>query len=103
MNIDAYVFGQGRVSGRMRNKDIPFEKVYRHVGIGKYLYRDNADKLPRFVARVSPDQSSEHVRSKLLYRAVTVEGMTVDEVVSLIDEAILEYQPAYQKLFPPKP
>jgi len=100
---DAYVFGQGRVSGRMRNKNIPFEKVYRHVGIGKYLYRDNADYLPRFVARVDPDQAPDSAHKANYFDVAIVEGMTVDEVMSLIDEAILKYDPVYQKLFPPKP
>ncbi len=99
--------GLGIATGYRRTGNPPAEEIYRDVRIGRYLFRDKAIDLPKFVAVVRPEDLDKSDHKKLRRSAwqhqIRVDGNSVQEVKDRIDEAITVYEPKYRKLFPDKP
>ena len=94
----AYHFSNGIASGYRRTSYPPPEDLYKNVAIGKYLYRDNADKLPKFMAIVRPYTNSRDWPWGDA-PTVKVEENTVNLVKKGIDKAIAEMPKKYSKFF----
>jgi len=91
-------FGNGVVSGYRMTKQPPPEEIYRNVVIGKYLWRDQAIRLPKFMAIVQPKNSFTIQDWKDSYRTL-VEEYTVARVRKAIDAAIAELPRKFHKFF----
>ena len=74
------------------------EEIYRKVGIGRYLFRDNAVDLLPYMALVIPYKSREHVPF-FIDNAEVVEGKSIEQVRKNIDRAIEGYPKIHQKHF----
>ena len=92
------IFGPGVVSG-YRFSSPPPEGVYRQVIIGKFLYRDNTIALPRFMAKIIP-QNIGRDTIKFLNNTEIVTGFTVLEVREKIDKAIETLSDDLKQYFP---
>ncbi len=97
--------GLGPVSGYRRVKQPPPEEIYRDVVIGKFLFREEAVHLKKFMAIVRPDigkKDKAKLRLGFFDRQVMLEGDSVSELRGLIDEVIDQLPAKYRKLFPDK-
>lgn len=99
-------FGLGIATGYRRGggPTMTPEKIYRSVGIGKYLFRSKAIDLPGFMANVRPHRMSdvelESLPATFYEVAQHVEGDTVKDVQAKIDETIKVYPKKYRVHFP---
>ena len=75
------------------------EEIYRKVGIGRYLFRENAVNLAAYMAVVTPYRSKELLPDLSYKDIITVEGNTIEQVRKNIDRAIDSYTKAQQKYF----
>ncbi len=92
------VFGPGVISG-YRYSSPPHEGKYRRVVMGKFLYRDNTIKLPRFYARVIPRDTKFDVYSKFLTRDTEVVAYSILELKEVIDERISKFPKSLKRFF----
>ncbi|MCY3999223.1 MAG: hypothetical protein OXF06_10355 [Bacteroidetes bacterium] len=93
----AYHFSNGIATGYRRTSYPPPEDLYKHVAIGKYIYRDKADKLPKFMAIVRPYQNIDWPWGEA--PTVKVEENTIALMKKGIDKAIADMPKKYKKFF----
>ena len=76
------------------------EELYRSVGTGKYLFReDKAINLPKLMARGSPYTSEAPLPNFFFTGSRIVKGNTITEMHTKIDEAINSYPQQHRKHF----
>ena len=99
--IDEYIgihFSNGIASGyRITSYPLP-DQVYRNVAIGKYLYRDEAVNLPKFIAIIRPYNNMDGWNWSEI-STVKIEENTVAHMKKRIDHAISELPKKYAKFF----
>ena len=101
--LDSKIFGMGPLTGYRRTASPPPEAIYRHVVIGRYIFRDKSKDLPQYAASVYP-YANEDVKvdaPDLPYKLIHwVEGFSVKEVKGKIDQVIAALPEKYHAHFP---